>query len=818
MFLKLILIYIVFSWAMSLCGHSQTLTTPGFRAYVYYPPSKDKESWQRLNLQLSSTFIVVVKEGQVGHDTCLLTASRSLGMSRFSVLAEGIGDPELFGQSQWIDRQEPRTAIRLLSKTTGVKHLRLLVLLGAYYAFKPDNYPKYKDSVEYFLHKAAEESKFLKEEKLGRIARCLLGKMYVQVNDNKGDSIYSALINECRQAGDKETEARAFAYRGMYMAPSQATFQQKVIDLQTASDLYHQLGNTEAEINVVTDLGYMFVVSGQLQPAKDAFLKALELAEKIRYPYIQYNTDALAMVTNFQAKFGEPFRYTLQTIKVAEGCRDSIGLGYFYSRLSNLYDSEGRRQECLDMAQKAINRFIRDRNPTVYTILNTIVGQMCEEGRAAEALNLIQHVSNKVDTPTTFADIFAYNHVLTGCYLYLKKYDLAETHIRKMDSLENKSEAVRGPLRRTIISDFLGVLFFDRGEYGKAKEYLEMHFTTPSYGQHTLLDDLHIYRWLIITDSALGDNKSAVAHYKKYTQLLDSNFRVTKIRQAEELKVLYETQEKENQITLLNGQATLQQANLKQATAVKNLTLAGIVAVIIIAGLLYRQNYLKQKSNQLITEKNNQLQDLVADKEWLLKEIHHRVKNNLQIIMSLLNSQSIYIDDDAALMAINDSQRRVQAISLIHQKLYHSENASLIDMPQYIDELVSYLKDSFDTGSGIVFVQDIEPVNLDVGNAIPLGLIINEGIVNAIKYAFPNGRKGAVGLSLKYDGPDYLILCIYDNGIGLPPNIEISKQDSLGFSLMQGLTRQLDGTLTVESNKGLNISIRFSTLNNHSHD
>src|SRR6185436_5861909 len=113
---------------------------------------------------------------------------------------------------------------------------------------------------------------------------------------------------------------------------------------------------------------------------------------------------------------------------------------------------------------------------------------------------------------------------------------------------------------------------------------------------------------------------------------------------------------------------------------------------------LFRQSRLRKRNNTVITHKNEQLQHFLTEKEWLLKEIHHRVKNNLQIVMSLLNSQSAFIENDAALTAIHDSQHRVQAMSLIHQKLYGSENVSSIDMSFYIPELVSYLADSFNTG------------------------------------------------------------------------------------------------------------------------
>jgi two-component system, sensor histidine kinase PdtaS len=793
----------------SLCGKSQIPPKSEIAGYTYYHPSKDKTSWQRLNLLLSSTFIVVAEEGQVEHDTCLYIASRSLGLSRFSVLAEGINDAALFEQSQWIDRQQPGIGITFLSNTTGVKHLQLLVLLGSYYAFKPNSYYRYKDSVEYFLNKAVNESKLLKEERLGRQALCRIGKIYVQANNSKGDSIFNIVINQSKKAGDKETEATAFAWRGIYAAPTRASFQQKITDLQTASELYHNLGNTEEEINVLMDLGYMLTVTGQFEPAHEIFSKAYTLAETIRYPYTHYITKALAMITTYQGRFGEPLRYTLQTIKLAESSRDSIGWGYFYSYLSNLYSSEGREKESNDLAKKAVDRFVSNRNQSVYNVLNTVVDNICQEGRATEALELVIDIAKKVGIPNTSANLFSYHDALAGCYLSLNKLDLTEMHIRKMDSLETESEAIRGPFNRTLITDMYGYVFFKRGQYRKARDYFEKHFTVLSYGQRTLTNDLLTYRSLIATDSALGDNASAVEHFKKYTALLDSNFKVTKIRQAEELQVLYETEEKETQIAALNHQA-------KQTTLVKNLTLAGIGTVIIIAALLYRQNRLRRKSNKIITHQNEQLQGLVSDKEWLLKEVHHRVKNNLQIIMSLLNSQSVYIDDDAALTAINDSQRRVQAISLIHQKLYQSENTSSIDMPQYIDELLGYLKDSFDTSRGIVFEPDIEPLKLDVVKAIPLGLIINEAIVNAIKYAFPARQKGIVRIRLKHDDHDHLLLNIADNGIGLPSDIEVSRKNSLGFSLMQGLAKQLDGTFNVESNNGLHISIRFSALNNHS--
>ena len=177
--------------------------------------------------------------------------------------------------------------------------------------------------------------------------------------------------------------------------------------------------------------------------------------------------------------------------------------------------------------------------------------------------------------------------------------------------------------------------------------------------------------------------------------------------------------------------------------------------------------------------------------------------------MSLLNSQSAYIDNAPALTAIHDSQHRVHAMSLIHQKLYNSENVSSIDMKFYIRELVSYLAESFNTGQRIRFEYDLEPLEMDVSQAVPLGLILNEAITNAIKYAFPNDRNGTITISLTNTSANNYLLTISDNGIGMPSQPGNRRAGSLGISLMTGLAEDLEGKFTIENDNGTRLKISF---------
>ena len=310
------------------------------------------------------------------------------------------------------------------------------------------------------------------------------------------------------------------------------------------------------------------------------------------------------------------------------------------------------------------------------------------------------------------------------------------------------------------------------------------------------------YRDLAQADSGLGNYKAAMAEYEKYIAMQDSMRDDKSAKQVASLKLQYETEKKDKDILALQHKQELSQLTLGRNNLIRNFIIAGAILLLILLLVSINRYRLKQRSN-------NQLSHLLEEKEWLLKEIHHRVKNNLQIVMSLLSSQSAYIDNETALSAIQASRHRVYAMSLIHQKLYNSENVSSIDMSFYTRELVSYLRDSFTTGQRIRFELDIQPVVLDVGQAVPLGLILNEAITNAIKYAFPDDRAGVISVSLANTSPRRYLLVIADDGVGIPDQDGTIRNGSLGMSLIRGLSNSLDGNVIVENKNGTVIKIAF---------
>ncbi len=215
--------------------------------------------------------------------------------------------------------------------------------------------------------------------------------------------------------------------------------------------------------------------------------------------------------------------------------------------------------------------------------------------------------------------------------------------------------------------------------------------------------------------------------------------------------------------------------------------------------------------NALTLEKKEkaekELKASLKGKELLLKEIHHRVKNNMQIISSLLSLQSNYVEGEAV-NVLKESQNRVKSMAIIHEKLYQSYDLTHINFKEYIESLLNYLFHSYTKNFGDVTIKlDVEEIFFSIETAVPLGLIINELVSNSLKYAFPQ-EKGEITLKI-YKKLDGFTIQISDNGVGMPDEIKFTTTDSLGLQLVSSLVNQLDGSVELKRHNGTSYLINF---------
>ncbi|MBG1245059.1 PAS domain S-box protein [Nostoc sp. NZL] len=233
---------------------------------------------------------------------------------------------------------------------------------------------------------------------------------------------------------------------------------------------------------------------------------------------------------------------------------------------------------------------------------------------------------------------------------------------------------------------------------------------------------------------------------------------------------------------------------------------------------IQQSSIFEQAQTELVQRQKAQvkLRNALAEKEVLLKEVHHRVKNNLQIVSSLLQLQSQTLKDPEVIKVLRESQNRIESISLIHKNLYTSANIGQIDVADYIHNLAASLLISYQICPGKIGLEtDIDSVSLNVDQAIACGLVINELISNALKHAFPNQQVGTISIALRNIGNN-IEMTIRDNGIGLPDNLDWANTDSLGLSLVYDLvTEQLEGCITLERNHGTVFKIQFTQLTLH---
>ena len=348
-------------------------------------------------------------------------------------------------------------------------------------------------------------------------------------------------------------------------------------------------------------------------------------------------------------------------------------------------------------------------------------------------------------------------------------------------------------LSLTYSYNWLGEIYFYRGDEKNGLNYLNkaLAIAAKINAAYRVMD---IHKSFYECYAAAGDDKNALAHYTRAITMQDSLQIMKNVKQIEQLQIQYETEKKDQQIVSLNA---VNREKTKNAFFI----LTGLLIFLLLSVFLFLQYKKLRRRNQLLAENNRIINEQSQQLQLLMKELHHRVKNNLQIVSSLLSLQSNHLTDKEAQQAVKIGQSRIAAMSLIHRSLYQQENPNMVNVKEYITVLVESIAQSFGADkNNLALHLNIEIKKLDVEMALPLGLIINEWVTNAFKHAYKNVQYPMLALSLK--AGNKIQLEIQDNGPGLSNEVLEKPRNSFGIKLIKVLSKQLNGECKIMYENG----------------
>ncbi len=497
----------------------------------------------------------------------------------------------------------------------------------------------------------------------------------------------------------------------------------------------------------------------------------------------------------------------LATLKIAERLQLLKSMAALYALMGNLHKEKQNYAMAFTAADKgmAAALALRDTGEIIYqkrlkAMFTQGYGSLYgDETIRAKSLALHLEGLQLAESSAKYErERIAYYSNISQYYVYAKAYDKTIYYGEKGIALAKKYNQLRSI---TYSGNWVGMAWFMKGARSKGLQYLQQavditHDLKWPFREMEIYDTYsEVYNWV-------GDYKQALKYYTRHKVMQDSIKLLDNVQQIGKLEVEYQSKKKDDAIASLNI------INTAKTTQVKWMwfSLVLMALLLIIFGWLYRT----------IRTKNRQIQDQSQKLTLLMRELHHRVKNNLQIVTNLLSLQASRLTDPESIQTIKIGQQRIEAMALIHRSLYEGSNLKSVNMQSYVADLVESIKQTFGVDAERVTTRlDVEVKELDVDIAMPLGLLINEWVTNAFKHAWQQVPQPLLDMSIK-SGEKELILEIKDNGPGIPDSLWQKPQRSFGLKLVKVLVKQLDAVANLSSAKGavFTVHIPLPTLNN----
>jgi two-component sensor histidine kinase len=536
--------------------------------------------------------------------------------------------------------------------------------------------------------------------------------------------------------------------------------------------------------------------------------KGLDLARKIKFPIGELEClEALSFSYAITSSFEKGFNTAYEAIDLSKKYAPSRE-AFAINMMGLLYQKLGDDKESLKWAQKAYyHPLIKQADHFTQW---SAVFLLAQEHERQNNLDSANHFA--LETLDYSKRYFPFQAnwpmmILARINSKLGKYDEAVNYCKQILMMSNGKEG----FFENEVENELATIYFNQHQSDSAQKYAGIALQGATRFKNYLV--IENSSWLLSQAFEKKDPAKAYDFLKISTAAKDTVTNVEKTKQVKQLEI------KEKQ--------RVDDLHLAEKDAKDRLrfnTTAGLfLSALVIAFILYRNNRNKQKANLALQDKNDKIERTVselntaqasllarnAENELLLKEIHHRVKNNLEVVSSLLALQSNQIDDENTKEAMLEGQNRVQSIGIVHQKLYQGKNLGAIEMKDYFINLSDSILDSFGATKRVQVECAMNALNVDIDTAVPLGLIVNELLTNTIKYAFPDGRNGKVQIKLEQQSNGILQMQISDNGVGKGSTI---KGTGFGGQLISLLTQQLGGTMKEENNNGTHIFFEFKSV------
>jgi two-component sensor histidine kinase len=536
--------------------------------------------------------------------------------------------------------------------------------------------------------------------------------------------------------------------------------------------------------------------------------KALDMAVSINFPLgIAKAKAAEANYLRRKGKYPEAIATGLEAIKLYDSLRLWQNLVFAKNLVADFYKEMGGEKGTaeyqrlgLNMSKEAQQLAEKEKDiPGVITSLNEqgiILRDMSQTTGKADLMDSAFVLYEKgIDIILTTGKGEEqlgkfYNNISQVYNEHFKDYNRALEYQMKAVAFNKKRN---NNFSLTHNYNAIAETYLNMGNYEQANNYA-LQMLALSKSLNTPFRMVNGYLVLSVINRKMGRYDSALYYFEKKAGLSDSLNNLQRSNQIAEMQTKFETAEKEERIGFLN--------NLNK-TKNQRLWLMGGAAglLLLLLSVVWVQKRRSQQQQAQIQKQSEKLQ-------WMMKELHHRVKNNLQIVSSLLNLQRYRLKDEESAAAIRESQLRVQAMSLMHQRLYQVEDVTMVNFRLYLTDLAEtlmqaygYSPDKFDLAI------TVEKEMLDVDTVMPLGLLVNEVLTNSFKYAYEQVERPLLTISLKEEGNNRLQLTIADNGPGLKDTG--TEQEGFGKKLIQALTKQLKASCTINSDKGTRYTINI---------